>query len=343
MKNRKILLIKSICACVSLFILAGCTAAENSGDTKEVRIAYFPNITHVQALAGIQSGAFEKAFGDEINVTFTAFNAGPAEIEAIFANQIDIGYIGPIPAINGYARSGGDIKIISNATNGGAVFVTRNGAEIDTVAALDGKKIAVPQFGNTQHLILLKILSDNNLKTIDKGGTVSVVEAANADIKTLFDKGDIDAALVPEPWGTRLINEVGANVLLDYDQLMSGGDYSTALVIVSADFLENNRGLVETFMRVHKEMTAYVINSPDEAMTAANAEIEKQTGSKLSEGDLKSSFERMTVTDEISADSVKAYMDIYVAEEFVGEIKDPDGIFDFSVQVAQVTAESQQD
>jgi hypothetical protein len=67
-------------------------------------------------------------------------------------------------------------------------------------------------------------------------------------------------------------------------------------------------------------------------MNAANAEIEKQTGSKLSESDLQSSFARMTVTGEISADSVKTYMDIYVAEGFVEEIKDRDGIFDFSLQ-----------
>nr|WP_304519337.1 ABC transporter substrate-binding protein [Clostridium estertheticum] len=81
---------------------------------------------------------------------------------------------------------------------------------------LSGKKIAVPQFGNTQDLTLRKILSDNGLKDKTKGGTVEVRQAANADILALLQKGDIDAALVPEPWGSRLIKEKSANIILDY-------------------------------------------------------------------------------------------------------------------------------
>jgi NitT/TauT family transport system substrate-binding protein len=33
----------------------------------------------------------------------------------------------------------------------------------------------------------------------------------------LFDRGDIDVALVPEPWGSRLVKEISVNVVLDYN------------------------------------------------------------------------------------------------------------------------------
>lgn len=56
-------------------------------------------------------------------VSWTSFNAGPAEVEAVFAGEIDLGYIGPVPALSANAKSNGEVKIISNVTNAGAVLL----------------------------------------------------------------------------------------------------------------------------------------------------------------------------------------------------------------------------
>ena len=155
-----------------LVLAVGCGSggADTDGQT-DVRIAYFPNITHTQALVLKNQGTLEEAWKDRCNVTWTSFNAGPAEIEAVFAGEIDLGYIGPVPAINANVKSNGDVKIISNATNAGAVLLVRNDAGISSVADLAGKKIAVPQIGNTQHLCLLDLLTQNGLKTVDRAAT----------------------------------------------------------------------------------------------------------------------------------------------------------------------------
>ncbi len=91
----------------------------DSGDTniqtneqKTLRIGYFPNINHAQAVIGLGRGDFQKALGDNVEVKTQIFNAGPAAIEALFANQIDVTYIGPNPAINGYVQSNGEALII---------------------------------------------------------------------------------------------------------------------------------------------------------------------------------------------------------------------------------------
>ena len=60
---------------------------------------YFPNITHATALVGVEKGFFAEALGKDKLETQT-FNAGPAAIEALFADAIDATYIGPNPAIN---------------------------------------------------------------------------------------------------------------------------------------------------------------------------------------------------------------------------------------------------
>ena len=96
--------------------------------SNSLRIGYLPNVNHAQAVLGFENGDFQKQLlRDGITVKPLVFSAGPSIIEALFANQIDIAYIGPNPAINGYIVSDGrDPRIISGAASGGAVFVIRN-------------------------------------------------------------------------------------------------------------------------------------------------------------------------------------------------------------------------
>ena len=196
------MLLAGVCASAAACGAKGGGGEDASGRTN-VRIAYFPNITHTQALVMKNQKTLEEKWKDQCNVTWTSFNAGPAEMEAIFAGEIDLGYIGPVPALSANVKSEGDVQIISNTTNAGAVFLKRKDSGISSLSDLAGKKIAVPQMGNTQHLCLLNILSDQGLKTVDAGGDVTVNASSNADILNLIDNGSVDAALVPEPWGRR--------------------------------------------------------------------------------------------------------------------------------------------
>ena len=82
-------------------------AAPRGRDKERLRAAggsvgFFPNITHPQALVGQAQGAFEKSMGSNVRVEWRPFNAGPSAIEALFAGAIDMTYVGPNPAINGY-------------------------------------------------------------------------------------------------------------------------------------------------------------------------------------------------------------------------------------------------
>ncbi len=325
MKNVKIMRIlvcAAICAAITL-TFAGCSGGEEG---TRVRIAYFPNITHSQALIGSSNGAFEQKL-EGAAVEYYSFNAGPAEIEAVFAGEIDIGYIGPVPAISGYARSGGDVVIISGCSNGGAVLVAAKGSGIESAGELAGKKVAIPQLGNTQHLSLLKLLSDNGLKTTNAGGDVDVYAVANSEIKSLMANGEIDAALVPEPWGTRLIHEIDAELVLDYDELWLDGDYSVACVIARREFLEKNPELVEKFLEAHSELTDYINANPGEAMKTANEKIRELTGAALEDDILTEAFGRIAFTTDPARESVREFMKISLDEGFVEPFDDMDGIF----------------
>ena len=116
-----------------------------------LRVGYFPNITHAQAivakaLSAEGKGWFEERLGPDVEVQWFAYNAGPSAMEAIFAGSIDLTYVGPNPALNAYIRSRGqEIRVVSGSARGGAALLVRPGAGIEKPADFKGKKVATPQ------------------------------------------------------------------------------------------------------------------------------------------------------------------------------------------------------
>lgn len=303
--------------------MTGC--GSGSKKAEEVNVGYFNNVTHAQALFMKSEKNLENSFGD-VKVNWTAFNAGPAEVEALFAGDIDIGYIGPVPAISANVKSKGDVVILSSATKGGAVLIRRKGSGINSAADLSGKVVAIPQIGNTQHLNLLQLLKDNDLKPDTEGGTVKVSAVANADVANMMERGDIDAALVPEPWGTTLL-EQGAELVLDYDEFYMEGQYDVAVVVVRKEFMENNPELVEKFIKEHEAATTKINDNREESLKIINTELKNATGKALGENIIAGAFERIGVSTEINRESVMGFANISKEQNFINELPEENSLF----------------
>ena len=308
MKNKILTTILIVTLLLTLPALA--LAADKGKGKVTIRVGHFPNITHSQALLGLANGAFQKALGNKVVIKRTAFNAGPAEIEALVAGEIDLGYIGPVPAINGFVKSEGGLKIIAGATNAGAVLVVRKDTTIKSVKDLAGKIVAVPQYGNTQDISLRNLLQQAKLKSVDKGGKVTVLQADNPDILTLFIRKQIDAALVPEPWGARLVKDGNARILLDEKQVWRNGAYTTAVVIVRTDFLKKNPDLVEKWLQTHVELTQQIKSSPENTKKLINQEIKALAGKNIPEDLLKTAYARIIPTVDPTKDSISEFIKI---------------------------------
>jgi NitT/TauT family transport system substrate-binding protein len=267
------------------------------GDVTTVRVGAFPNITHAQAMVGKANGWFDKAMGSSVKIQWTSFNAGPAAIEALFAGAIDMTYVGPNPAINGYVRSNGEaLRVVAGAASGGASLIVRNDAGINKPEDFHGKRVASPQFGNTQDVALRNWLKKNGLKTNDKGGDVQIVPMANPDQLTLFLKKDLDAAWAPEPWATRLIHEGNGRLFIDERTLWPNGQFVIGLLVVNTKFLKEHPDLVKTWIRAHVELTDWINAHPPEAKKALNEQIQRETNKPLPEKVLEESFSRLQVT-----------------------------------------------
>ncbi|MGD9673895.1 MAG: ABC transporter substrate-binding protein [Candidatus Nitrosocosmicus sp.] len=291
--------------------VASAQTAANS--QKTLRIGYFPNITHSQAVIGLNNGDFQKTLGDNVSVETVRFNAGPSAIESLLADRIDVTYIGPNPAINGYLLSNGeDIRVISGASSGGASFVVRNDSGIDSVSDLGGKKFASPQLGNTQDVALRKYLVDNGFNTVDKGGNVTVLPITNADILTVFLKGEIDGAWVPEPWATRLVQEADGKVLLDERDLWPNGKFVTGNIIVRTDYLRDNPDVIKRLLQAHVDETLWINNNMADAVKEFNTQLDRITGQKIDPQVLSNAYTNLEITyDPLKLTLYKSANDAY--------------------------------
>jgi len=155
---------------VSIVAISAATAVYDSGTEvdQKIRVAYFPNVGHVVPIVGIETGIFSNGLGNVTKIETKLFDSGPQVIESMFANSIDIGYVGPGPAINGFLKSEKNVKILAGAASGGASFVVHPESLITSVEDFAGKKIAAPQIGNTQDVSLRNYLSENGLKSAEK-------------------------------------------------------------------------------------------------------------------------------------------------------------------------------
>jgi NitT/TauT family transport system substrate-binding protein len=306
---------------LALIGTGACTtsATQDMDGPVTVRVGYFPNLTHAAGLVAVATGAAQEALAPH-RLAVTPFSAGPALIEALLAGELDIAYVGPSPALNGYVKSrGAALRVIAGASSGGALFVVRPEARIASPADLDGKRIATPQRGGTQDVALRFLVRSHGLRTSDQGGPVHIVPMQNADILRVFERGQLDGAWVPEPWGTRLIQEAGAILWFDERTRWPDGQFGTTHVIASTRFLERHPGVVKAWLGAHVDAVQLVRDHTDETRAIVNTEIGRITTASLPTELLEAAIRHIDFTYDPLPASVSVMADHAFQLGFLGD------------------------
>lgn len=303
-----------------------------------VKIGYFGNLTHATALVGNQKGFFQKELG-ATKAKYQVFNAGPSEIEALNSGSIDIGWIGPSPAINGYTKSDGkSLRIIGGSASGGVKLVV-NPKKIKSLKDVKGKKIATPQLGNTQDVAFLNWAAEQGWKVDAESGKgdVSVVRTDNKVTPDAYKSGSIDGAWVPEPTASKLVAE-GGKVLLDESSLWPDKKFVITNIIVSQKFLEEHPKAVEAVLKASVTTNKWINANPDEAKAAANKQLGVDSGKELPTGVLDSAWKSIQITDDPLATTLNTEAAHAVK---AGLLENPklDGIYDLTLLNKVLAAE----
>jgi NitT/TauT family transport system substrate-binding protein len=287
-------------------ILAAHTPALAQGVT--LRVGHFPNITHVQALvARAMERQGKNWFADRVGpgtkIEWYVYNAGPSAMEAIFANSLDLTYVGPNPALNAYARSRGDeVRVVAGAVNGGSALVIQSDSPLSKAADFKGKRIATPQFGNTQDVAARAWLVAGGLRITQTGGDAQVVPTSNPDQLTLFQNRQLDAVWTVEPWVSRLESEASGKVLVEEK------DAITTVLVSSAGFLSKNRDLVKRFVTAHRELTEWIKQNPDEAQRLAREELQATFKVDMQPELVARAWARMNITPDVTLNAFQSFV-----------------------------------
>ena len=344
MKSISLLFLRGLPGIVAIasLLLVGCDRTNSSGggtssggsgtsasttNVAEVRIGYFANLTHAQAVLGVASGDFDRAVAPA-KVSTKVFNAGPSLVEALFAGEIDIGYVGPGPALAAHGKSKGrGVRVVAGAAANGVLIVARAGSGIDSLEDLKGKRLATPQQGNTQDIAAKHYLA----KTLGQPDTKNVLPVANAEQSAMMSRQQIDASWAPEPWGSLLIAQAGAKAIGQERDLWPGKRFAITLVVTTPEFLAKHPDVVERILGVHRQWTDKLKSSPDAQLPQLESALFALTKKQLPPGVLKSALANVEFTDEPLEETLKTMSQWSFDLGFSKDVTDTAGLIDTKV------------
>ena len=312
---------------LSCVIIALAAIASVNAETV-VRVGHFPNITHAQGLVAHNlsrqgKGWFEERLGPGTKIEWFVYNAGPSAMEAIFAQSIDLTYVGPGPALNAYTKSNGaEVRLIAGSANGGAALVVQPDQNLKAAADFRGKKIATPQLGNTQDISCRAWLLAGGLKITQLGGDAQVLPTQNPDQLPLFQQKKVDAVWTVEPWVSRLEREAGGKILVDEK------DVATTVLVSSAKFLSSQRDLVKKFAEAHAALTDWMAKNPDEAQKLIKAELLAETRGDMAPDLIAQSWKRIVFTAETPRASIESFLQNSLKTGFIKTAPDLTKLFE---------------
>jgi NitT/TauT family transport system substrate-binding protein len=313
-------------------LLPACNRSDQSTPTSQptptdVRLGFFPNLTHAQAVLAVTSGDFAASIAPG-KLTPQQFNAGPSLIEALFAHQIDIGYVGPGPAITAFARSHGQgIRVISGAASNGVIIVARKDSGINTLADLAGKKIATPQHANTQDIAARHYLT----ATLHQSDTNNVLPIPNADQAGMMSRGDIDASWAPEPWGSILISTTGAKLIAEEKDLWPNKEFSLTVIVTTPEFLAAHPDTIQKILAVNHTWTTRLNTEPQKYTPQLEQALLTLTGKSFKPGVVADALARVKFTDQPSPETFQANAQWSYDLGFSKEKQDTASLIDLSI------------
>lgn len=310
--GRHAAIVRVVCAAVvSVCVCTGCerSSAESSSPADRdapvptLRLGYFANLTHAQAVLAVSSGELARGLAPATLET-RIFNAGPSLTEALLAGEIDIGYVGPTPVLNAHAQTRGQgIRVLAGAAANGVVIVARPGSGIQRLEDLKDRRVATPQFANTQDVSARHYL----MRVLGHPDASNVIPIANAEQAGLMQRGQIDAAWAPEPWGARLIAEVGATLVAEERDLWDGGRFTLTLVVTTPGFLARRAEAIRKVLRVHADWTRRLQERLDDHLPDLGNALFQLTGKALPPDVIHAACRRIEFTDEPLADSLETF------------------------------------
>ncbi|MDU0202910.1 ABC transporter substrate-binding protein [Paenibacillus sp. MAH-36] len=293
-----------------------------SGKPQVVRVGVFKNVTHAAAYIALENGYFAREWGDDVKIEVTAFDNGSDLSIAMATGDIDVGFVGPGPATTFFLKSG-NYRVVSGSNNGGAVLVARNGAGINGVKDLVDKTIAIPSKGNTNEISLRMLLQQEGISLGREAGSAHLIVRSPSDALISFRQKEIDATLVPEPWGTQIEKAGLGKVVVDWQAIPpNNGDYPTVIMVASDSMIQRHRDIVKGAIKANMDGIAFIQNNPEQAYELINNQLKQYSGKGMDKGLIKASLSRLKLTTDVDVKVMEEMARVSIAARYIKGIKE---------------------
>lgn len=250
---------------VAVFIILGVSvnSAYFNPPNNTIRVAYIP-CDHEAAL--FVALAQDKYTANGLNVETKSISTGSSIVSALASGDIDVGYVGIAPAMQGISE-GVPIKIVGAVNEDGSGIVVDENSNITNTTDLVGKKIATPGVSSIQQVLLLYQLEKYNI-------TPSQVDISSVNIfmlpSTLASK-KVDGYIAYEPYvSIAPYTDVG-KVLMYSEDIMPG--HPCCVIVARQDFIDQHPQELQTFLDIHKNSTEFVKGNKNESANLVSEEL----------------------------------------------------------------------
>jgi sulfonate transport system substrate-binding protein len=191
-----------------------------------------------------------------ITVRWNQFPAGPQLLEGLNAGRLDFGHTGETPPISAQAAGAPLLYVASEPPNpqGEAILVQKD-SPIQTIADLKGKKIALNK-GSNVHYLLVKTLEKAGLSYSD----IKPVFMPPADARAAFERKNIDAWAIWDPYFAAAQQATGARILADGRNIVANREFFLA----SQSFAKKYPDRLEIMLKAINEVDKWAQPRPSE-------------------------------------------------------------------------------
>jgi ABC-type nitrate/sulfonate/bicarbonate transport system substrate-binding protein len=204
-----------------------------------------------------------------VEIEFISFAYGAPQNQAMAAGEVHINSAGMGPAIVASARLPAKLLAISILEQ--TAILVPEGSDAESVADLEGKRVAFPGRGSQQYPLLLKALADAGLSESD----IELFQTDGSQIPTLLMNGSVDAGITWDPHVSNALAAGHSRVLVKAEDIMpiKSGHYIGNGVYALESFIEEKPELVQDLVGAIVEAIDFIVANPDDAIRLWSTEI----------------------------------------------------------------------
>lgn len=251
--------------CKVLILAAGvimCSAVSCSrqGDQgAAVRLAYLQNdLHHLPAFVALEKGYFRQE-GIDVKIA-GVFKAGPEEMSAFIAKELDIGYVGQAPATAAFLNGGADIKFISQVNLEGSSIVVGKESGYKSITGLSGKMVAIPGHATMQDYLLQKAVKKNEMPF----EAVRTMVLKPPEMIQALSQKQIDAFIAWEPYPAQAVRAGYGSLLISSGEIAE--NHPCCVLIADAGFCRKYPDIIKKVQAAHRRSCEFIAEQQEEAI-----------------------------------------------------------------------------